>query len=130
MQGNESILGPIQELASPSAIVISGATAPEAQQQLQEQLAAEDEDRQEQQGLADQQQGSDGQKVTVAESEQAQAQGSAKSSEKKKAKDDDSGVDPSLGLLNTGPIQLKSDIEQPVTSGGMNTTVEDPGVRD
>jgi hypothetical protein len=129
VQANESILGPIQQVAGPSAIVTSGATAPETQQQLQDQLVLADEDRQEQQQEASQQQGGDGQQSALAEGEQAQ--GSAKGSEKKKNKtDDDSGVDPSLGLLNTGPIQLKSDLEQPVTSGGMNTSVEDPGIRD
>ena len=49
---------------------------------------------------------------------------------KKKNKDDDSGVDPSLGLLNIGPVQLKREFEQPVTSGGMNISVDDPSVRD
>lgn len=72
-----------------------------------------------------------GQEGALSQSEQAQAEAETSSkAEKKKNKDDDSGVDPSLGLLNTGPIQLKRDLEQPVTSGGMNTSVEDPTVRD
>ena len=54
------------------------------------------------------------------------AQQQSEEPDKKKSKDDDSGVDPSLGLLNAGPVQKNSDVDQPVTSGGMNTTVEDP----
>jgi hypothetical protein len=60
-------------------------------------------------------------------SESAQKQ-SEKEADKKKD-NDDSGVDASLGLINTGPVQLKNDLEQPVTSGGMNTMIEDPGSR-
>ena len=58
-------------------------------------------------------------------SESAQQQGEKESDKKKE--NDDSGVDASLGLINTGPVQLKNDLEQPVTSGGMSTVVEDPG---
>jgi hypothetical protein len=60
-------------------------------------------------------------------SEQEQQQGEKKSGKKG---DDDSGVDPSLGLINSGPVQLKSDLEQPVTSGGMETMIEGPGTSD
>jgi hypothetical protein len=115
VQGSEAILGPIQEVGSPGTVVASSASAPEVQEQLQEQLAAADEDRDRKQ------------------QELAQANGAQTdkdSNNDKKNEDDDSGVDPSLGLLNAGPVQLKSDVEQPVTSGGMNATVEDPGLRD
>jgi hypothetical protein len=61
-------------------------------------------------------------------SQTAQQQGEKESAKKKD--NADSGVDPSLGLINTGPVQLKSNLDQPVTSGGMNTTVDDPGIRD
>jgi len=45
----------------------------------------------------------------------------------KKGDSDDSGVDASLGLINSAPVQVKTDLEQPVTSGGMETMVETPG---
>jgi hypothetical protein len=45
----------------------------------------------------------------------------------KKDKDDDGSNDPSLGLINSSPVQLKTDLEQPVTSGGMDTTIDNPG---
>jgi hypothetical protein len=43
--------------------------------------------------------------------------------EKKSGKgddNDDGSADAALGLINTGPVQLKTDLEQPVTSGGMD----------
>lgn len=83
VESSESVLGPIQEIASPAEIAVSDSTESSQQQ---------------------------GEKETA-----------------KKKENDDSGVDPSLGLINSGPVQLKNDLEQPVTSGGMNTTVEDPG---
>jgi hypothetical protein len=60
--------------------------------------------------------------------EQQEAQAEKKSDKKEEA--DDSGVDASLGLINTGPVQLKTDLEQPVTSGGMDTLNVDPGTPD
>lgn len=127
----------------------SGAAAPEFQEQLQEQLVLEDEDRQQekqqqQQETADRmeagsevlqtQSGTTAQESVLPINEQArteaEVESSAKVSDKKKNRDDDSGVDPSLGLLNMGPVLLKRDLEQPVTSGGMNSSVEDPPVRD
>jgi hypothetical protein len=30
---------------------------------------------------------------------------------------DESGVDASLGLINTAPVQLHSDLDEPITSG-------------
>jgi hypothetical protein len=60
--------------------------------------------------------------------EQQEAQAEKKSD--KSEEGDDSGVDASLGLINTGPVQLKSDLEQPVTSGGMDTLNLDPGTPD
>jgi hypothetical protein len=64
--------------------------------------------------------------------DQSQGQQEAeKESDKKKAdKDDDGSTDASLGLINAGPVQLKNDLEQPVTSGGMDTMVENPGTSD
>ena len=44
--------------------------------------------------------------------------------------EDDGSNDAALGLINTGPVQLKKDLEQPITSGGMNTTIEEPGKPD
>ena len=57
--------------------------------------------------------------------QQEQQQGDKESD--KKGEGDDSGVDPSLGLLNTGPVQVKTDLEQPVTSGGLGVINEIPG---
>ena len=86
MQGSETILGPIQQIASPADL-----TAPDP-------------------------------------SEPEQQQGEKESD--KKSDNDDSGVDSSLGLINTAPVQLKTDLEQPVTSGGMETTSEIPETPD
>ena len=66
--------------------------------------------------------------VAADPSEQEQQQGEKKSD--KKGDSDDSGVDASLGLINTAPVQLKTDLEQPVTSGGMETMNEIPGNSD
>ena len=86
MQASESILGPIQQVASRGEI------------------------------------------ATADPSEQEQQQGEKESD--KKSDSDDSGVDSSLGLINAAPVQLKSDLEQPVTSGGMETMDESPGSPD
>ena len=45
----------------------------------------------------------------------------------KKDKNDDGSTDAALGMINSGPVQLKTDLDEPVTSGGMNTTVDIPG---
>jgi hypothetical protein len=51
-----------------------------------------------------------------------------KGSEKNRGEDDDDGsTDLSLGLINTAPVQVKTDLEEPVTSGGLDTVVESPG---
>jgi hypothetical protein len=48
--------------------------------------------------------------------------------EKDKGSDNDDGsVDASLGILNTGPVQLKTDLLEPVTSGGIDTFSDNPG---
>jgi hypothetical protein len=86
VQGAETILGPIQQLASPSDL------------------------------------------VTADPSEREQQQAEKESDEKSDS--DDSGVDASLGLINAAPVQVKSDLEQPVTSGGMETMIEVPGTPD
>jgi hypothetical protein len=124
---------------------MSRGSVPEIQEQQQQQLVLEDEDRQQELQQKDRrarkeaateatqtEDGETAQEGVLLESEQAraEAEASSKESEKKKKKDDDSGVDPSLGLLNIGPVQLQRDLEQPVTSGGMNTSIEDPGRRD
>jgi hypothetical protein len=44
--------------------------------------------------------------------------------------DSDAGTDTSLGLINSGPVQLKNDLETPVTSGGMDTVIIEPGTPD
>ena len=61
-------------------------------------------------------------------SEQEQQEAEKKSD--KKGDSDDSGVDASLGLINSAPVQVKTDLEQPVTSGGMETIIEIPGTQD
>jgi len=61
-------------------------------------------------------------------SEQEQQKAEDKSDKSKDS--DDSGVDSSLGLLNAGPVQMKIDLEQPVTSGGMETTSGNPDSQD
>ena len=86
MQGAETILGPIQQLASPSDLVTADPSEREQQQ--------------------------------------------AEKESDKKSDSDDSGVDASLGLINAAPVQVKSDLEQPVTSGGMETMIEGPGTPD
>ena len=83
MQASESILGPIQQVTSPSELVTADPTEQEQQQ--------------------------------------------AESKSDKKSDNDDSGVDAALGLINSAPVQLKNDLEQPVTSGGMETMNEGPG---
>ena len=62
--------------------------------------------------------------VTADPSQDAQERKQDKDSKKS---DDDGGTDSALGLINTGPVQLKTNLEQPVTSGGMTTTNLDPG---
>jgi hypothetical protein len=68
------------------------------------------------------------QKLTQEESMQEQKQDSDDSGD-----DDgggDAGTDSSLGLINSGPVQLKNDLETPVTSGGMDTMIVEPGTPD
>ena len=43
------------------------------------------------------------------------------------AKDDKGKVDPSLRLINTTPIRLDQNIDEPVTSGGDVVIGETPG---
>lgn len=92
MQGAESILGPVNQVSSPSQTTT--VTDPVDQKLVQ------DESKQEQQDSDD-------------------------------SGDDDSGgdagTDSSLGLINSGPVQLKNDLETPVTSGGMDTLIVEPG---
>ena len=72
----------------------------------------------------------------IEEQQQARQQQEPQQAENEKEKDkksddsDDGSVDVSLGLINTAPVQLKSDLEQPVTSGGMNTMSEGPEAPD
>ena len=61
--------------------------------------------------------------------EQQQEQQQQKSQDKQKSGDDSDEPDVSLGLINSTPIQVKTDLEQPVTSGGMDTMIENPGSR-
>ena len=86
MQGAETILGPIQEVTSPTDIVSAMDPVQDQQEQKQEKDA-----------------------------EQSDDQGSAEAE---------------LGLINTSPVQLKNDLEKPVTSGGMDTMNVDPGSPD
>jgi len=57
-------------------------------------------------------------------SETAQQQGQKEAD--KKNQDDDGSTDAALGLINEAPVQLKTDLEQPVTSGGMDTMIDNP----
>jgi len=63
--------------------------------------------------------------VAADPSEQEQQQNEKESD--KKSENADSGVDASLGLINIGPVEVRSNLEQPVTSGGMETMDEGPG---
>jgi hypothetical protein len=62
----------------------------------------------------------------VVDPTQAEQQQSEKDADKKD-KNDDGSTDAALGLINSGPVQLKTDIDQPVTSGGMDTMIDIPG---
>ena len=64
--------------------------------------------------------------LAAADPSEAEQQKSEKDSNKKD-KNDDGSTDPSLGLINSGPVQLKTDFEQPVTSGGMDPMIDIPG---
>ena len=86
MQGAETVLGPIQEVSSPTELVAAVDPVQDQQEQKQEK-----------------------------DSEESDDQGSAEAA---------------LGLINTSPVQLKNDLEQPVTSGGMDTMNVDPGTPD
>jgi hypothetical protein len=68
------------------------------------------------------------QKLVEEQSQQEQKQDSDDAGD-----DDDSsdaGTDTSLGLINSGPVQLKNDLEAPITSGGMDTVIIEPGTPD
>ena len=63
-------------------------------------------------------------------SQQQQEQQQEQKQEKEKGKGDDSddgSTDASLGLINSGPVQVKTELEEPVTSGGMDTMIQGPG---
>lgn len=66
-----------------------------------------------------------------AQQEQQQAENQQQAEDKKKDKgdsdEDDGSTDAALGLINSGPVQVKTDLEQPVTSGGMDTMNQGPG---
>jgi hypothetical protein len=66
-------------------------------------------------------------------SQQQQEQQQQQQEQKKEKGDaddsDDGSNDASLGLINSGPVQLKNNLEQPVTSGGMDTN-QGPGPQD
>jgi hypothetical protein len=93
--GAESILGPVNQVSSPSQVTT--VTDPVDQKLEQEQSQQEQKD-------------SD-------ESGDDDSEG-------------DAGTDSSLGLINSGPVQLKNDLETPVTSGGMDTVIVEPGTPD
>jgi hypothetical protein len=83
-----------------------------------------------QQQAQDQKQPQDRQQARGETQAQDQTQADKESDEKEGADDDDGSVNAALGLINTGPVQMKSDLEQPVTSGGMDTMTEIPGTPD
>ncbi|MEA3068467.1 MAG: hypothetical protein QOK41_1874 [Sphingomonadales bacterium] len=67
--------------------------------------------------------------VTADPSDQQQQEQSQEQSEDKKKSGDDSdesGVDASLGLINTVPVQLHGDLDEPITSGS-DIFSESPG---
>jgi hypothetical protein len=132
------ILGPIQQAGSPGPgqVAIGGAAQPEQQLLLQEQQQQQTLDQQEQaldkQGQSggpagDQQSGQDQQSAQNETQSDAQAQAEKESEKNKGDQDDDGSTDASLGLINTAPVQMKTDLEEPVTSGGMDTATEGPG---
>jgi len=108
--GSEVILGPIKEMTSPSQM-ISGQGQPE--QQLQDQKEARELAKD--QGIVE----SDGTQQAANETD-----------EKEPADEDDGSASIALGLINTAPVQPKTDLEEPVTSGGMDTMVVIPGTPD
>ena len=59
-----------------------------------------------------------------------QQQQEAEKESNKKDKNDDGSTDAALGLINSAPVQVKGDLEQPVTSGGMDTARPGPGPSD
>jgi hypothetical protein len=78
-----------------------------------------------------QQGSSPGQVTTPDPTRQQQEQEQQQDQEKDQADgNEDGSVDAALGLINSGPVQLKNDLEQPVTSGGMDTMIENPGTPD
>jgi hypothetical protein len=81
------VLGPIEQVANPTADI---ATADPSQSEQEQQQAEEKKDK----GDSD---------------------------------EDDGSTDAALGLINSGPVQVKTDLEQPVTSGGMDTMNQGPG---
>ena len=62
--------------------------------------------------------------------DRSKSRSSAEKKSDKKGDGDNSGVNSSLGLINAAPVQLKTDLEQPVTSGGMETMGENPASPD
>ena len=66
----------------------------------------------------------------AAQQAQGQEEGEGKDKDKKQADSDDGSTDAALGLINTAPVQMKNDLEQPVTSGGMDTGPQGPGPSD
>jgi hypothetical protein len=70
--------------------------------------------------------------VAAADPTDQQQQDQQQEEQKKDQADgnDDGSVDAALGLINSGPVQLKNDLEQPVTSGGMDSIIENPGTPD
>jgi hypothetical protein len=57
-----------------------------------------------------------------------QQQQEAEKESNKKDENDDGSTDAALGLINSAPVQVKTDLEQPVTSGGMETNSPGPGL--
>jgi hypothetical protein len=110
VQSSETVPGPIEQIVSPTQIVATNDSSQQAQEQLQEQQQAE---RQQPQA-----------------EEQSEAQKEKeKDKDKEEADSDDGSTDASLGLINSGPVQVKTDLEQPVTSGGMDNS-QGPGPSD
>jgi hypothetical protein len=94
------VLGPIQQVSNSTTEIATGDPSQEHQEQQQ------------------------------AES-QEQAQDKKKDKDKDDADDSDDGSnDPAFGIINSGPVQVKTELEQPVTSGGMDTMNQVPGPQD
>jgi hypothetical protein len=100
---------------SPSSVGLGDSGQPEQQLQQQEEAQQQAEAQQQPENQTPSQE----EQRARDETETQQAEAGKESDKKKSSADDDGSVNAALGLINTGPIQLKNDLEEPVTSGGI-----------